>query len=197
MNTTTPVKKSRIPTWVTVVGILAILFGALGVLRGAQQMVMPQMLEMQKEFIANMTEFVAEKSRNTGNSKTPRGEPIDHEKIFGAFEELMIFPDWMKTWSPLIGAVSMLVAGLYLFSGVLLLMTKPVAIKLFYAALGLSVLWAIIMGVIFGMSGNTMLMAQLPGNVISIIIDIVLLSVVLSANKDVFVKKTPSAFIGA
>ncbi len=197
MSSTSPKQKSRTPTWVTIVGVLLIVFGALGILHGAQQMVMPQMVEMQKVLIGEMSEFVIKQSREEGYQASPDEEPLDTENIYGAFDELMNFPEWFKTWSPAIGAVSLLVAGFYLFAGVLMLMTKPIAIRLCYAAISFSILWAIALSVIFSMSESTMLVAQLPGNVISIVIDIVLLIVVLSANKDVFYKHTSNAVIDA
>jgi hypothetical protein len=42
------------PTWVTVIGVLGIIFGCSGILGGGQQMVMPKMLAMQKDMFANM-----------------------------------------------------------------------------------------------------------------------------------------------
>jgi len=52
------------PTWATIAGVLAIIFGIFGVFGGAQEMAMPSMLEMQKEMMGNLSK-----------GKTPEGEP--------------------------------------------------------------------------------------------------------------------------
>jgi len=42
------------PTWVTVIGVLGIIFGCFGILGGGQEIAMPKMMKMQKEMLTAM-----------------------------------------------------------------------------------------------------------------------------------------------
>ncbi|MGD8669435.1 MAG: hypothetical protein PVF31_05095 [Desulfobacterales bacterium] len=42
------------PTWVTIVGVLGIIFSCLGILAAGQEMIMPKILEMQKEMLSDI-----------------------------------------------------------------------------------------------------------------------------------------------
>lgn len=182
------------PTWATVVGILAIIFGILGVSGGAQEMAMPVIFEMQKELMSSIIE-----------KKSPDGQPIpkisreieedreikkiDIAHIFETIEKHLSFPDWYKAWATGIGLVSIIVAAIYLISGIFLLMTKPYAIKLFYITISISIGWAIIQAVIFSQSDNGILMAKIPRSVASVVFDVVLIIVALTGTKEAFSKQ--------
>ncbi|WP_020405389.1 hypothetical protein [Hahella ganghwensis] len=177
------------PTWVTVIGILMIIFGGLGILGAAQEIAMPVMMDMHKEM---MTAFgqgedgagvpkISWEIEQDGEKQT-----LDMSQFYDAMQEQLQFPDWYKSWGMLMGLVSMAIGALYLLSGIFLLMTKSFAVNTIYLALGLSILWAIIQGVLFLGTDSGLLLAQVPAFLASIVIDIILLIVVLTGSKDVF-----------
>ncbi|WP_444894701.1 hypothetical protein ACJJIW_11630 [Microbulbifer sp. JMSA004] len=180
------------PTWATIIGVLAIIFGIFGVLGGAQEIAMPSILEMQKEMMAEFS-----KGKTPDGKDMPQltleieeeGEPkrIEFSQMMESMQEQFKVPEWYESWSIVFGIVSMVVAGLYLISGIFLMMTKDFAIKLFYIAIAASVIWAIIQAVISSQSNSGFLMAQIPGSISSIVIDIILLIVVLVGSKEAFV----------
>lgn len=181
------------PTWATIVGILAIVFGGFGVLGGAQEMAMPSMLEMQKEMMTNFGQentVNGEKAPNITLEVEKDGEKqsIEVSNVFKSMGKHFEFPDWYKSWAVAFGLVSMLLSALYFLSGIFLLMIKKYAINVFYGAIGASMLWAIMQSVIYYKTGSGMLMAQIPMFVASVIIDIVLLVVVLVGAKEAFVE---------
>lgn len=178
------------PTWATVVGILAILFGSFGVIGGAQEIVMPYMLDMQKDMMQNMNEMVQEIQKKELEKKSESSKNVEHHynplKIFDFFSDKMDLPDWYRTYALLFGVVSMLIAGFYLLCGILLLMLKPLAPLLFKITLAFSILWGVISGLIYGLSDNFVLIMSIPGSVAGIVIDIVLLVVIFVGNKEAF-----------
>lgn len=186
------------PTWATTIGILAIVFGVLGIFSGAQEMTMPLMLKMQKEMMHEMglrktsdgesvpkMTFEVEKEGDSTTVKIP--------DMFGVMDKFFSYPEWYTSWAIVIGGVSMLIAGIYLLSGIFLLMTKPVAINAFYLAVFLSVIWALVQTAIYISTGNTLLLTQIPGAVASIVIDIIFLVVVLNGNKEAYILRQPPA----
>lgn len=175
------------PTWATVIGIITIVFGVFGILGGAQHMMMPTMLEMQQSMMREFKNIEIPAEGKTGeNAEQFRKHQEQTQRIFETFEKHMEVPAWYKTWSVVIGIVSMLVAGVYLLSGVFLLMTKPYAIRIFYAAMGLSMTWGLARAIILMQSDTLMLMSMLPLAVAGIVIDLVLLIAVLAGDKEAF-----------
>ncbi len=182
------------PTWATIVGVLAIIFGGFGVLAGAQKMVMPSMIEMQKEMMANMGAVTI--SDDDSSSKIiwkieTEGAPgeakvIEMSNVFESMEKELNIPDWYRTWAFAIGFVSLVLAALYFLSGVFLLMTKKYAIKFFYYVVCGSICWAIIQSVIYSQSESGFLFAHIPMAVAGIVMDVMLLVVVLAGGKDAF-----------
>ena len=179
------------PSWATTIGILGIIFGILGVSGGAQEMAMPSMFEMQKDMMTSLSEGTDSKGEDIPKvsweiEKDGEIQKIKMAEMFENLQEQFQLPEWYKSWAAAIGGISMLAAALYLLSGIFLLMTKPIAITLFYTAIGVSITWAIIQATLYTQAGSGMLMAQIPGFMASIVIDIVLLVVVLAGNKEAF-----------
>lgn len=163
--------KLKRPTWVTIVGVLAIIFGLIGVATSAQEMLMPSMMEMQKDMMANI---------GSGSNQAQMTQ------MFESMQEQFKVPDWYKTAAPIMGGISMLISGAYLLAGAILLMMKTFAVKMFYCTIAISILWAAVQIPIFSQSESAMLMMQVPVSVISIVIDVVLLLIVLLGKKSTF-----------
>lgn len=175
------------PTWATIIGVLAIIFGILGILGGAQDIAMPFTIEMQQKMAEGMAEVQKDVPVEQQNAD---GTP-NKSKVIDAMEEKFQFPDWYTQFSMVFGIIAMLVSAIYLMAGISLLMTKIYAIKAIVAALGLSVVWAVVQYFIFVQTANFMLMAQMPMAIASIVIDIVFLIVVLVGNKEAFTGDSP------
>lgn len=165
------------PTWATVVGILAMIFGLMDILGAAQKMALPSMFEMQQQMTKEMA------SVNDSALIGPMKEVMD---LFKSMQKEFQFPEWYKTWATVLGLISMAVAGLYLLSGIFLILMKPSAPRLFYLTIAVSIIWALVLAVVYVKSGAAILMGQLPALIASIVIDVVLLIVVLTGNKEAF-----------
>lgn len=176
------------PTWVTVIGVLTILFGVSGIFVGGQKMLMPTMLEMQKNMIAEFSKFEAEKddgndavnAPDTGQS--PSQSAGANQAIFKMFEEIneqIRIPEWYKNQAISIGAISMAISAFYLLSGIFLLIMKPFAVRSFYFAAGLSILWSAFQVALFAQAGEGMLLMLIPHLIAGILIDAVLVTVVI------------------
>ena len=182
------------PTWATIVGILAIIFGGVGIFGGALEMAMPSMLEVQNEMIVSFSESITLDSKDTSKmsleiEKDGEKQKVDMSKIFEDMHEQFQFPNWYISWAMVIGLISMAAAALYFLSGIFILMTKSYSIKMLYIAIGVSIFWALFKIIIYSQSGNFMLMAKTPNSVASLFIDIILIIVVLVGSKEAFSAK--------
>jgi len=134
--------KMKRPNWATLVGILGVIFGCFGLLGAGQEMLMPKMLEMQKEVFIEI-----QKSTDNAKNISKQNNPFPVE-IFKSMQKMWDVPEWFGTYSIVSGVFKFLVSSLYLLSGILLLLLKPSAIKLFYFAAGACILLFLIKGII-------------------------------------------------
>jgi len=183
------------PTWATVIGIFALIFGIFGILGGAQDIAMPSMLEMQKNVMEGVVEAQreapVENGAEIGVEKDAEESTPNMAKMMETMEDQFQMPDWYSDAAPVIGGVSILISAFYLLAGIFLLMTKEYAVKAIVIALGLSIAWAIVQSLIFMKTANFMLMAQMPMAIASIVIDIVFLIVVVIGSKEAFSVQPP------
>jgi len=158
------------PTWATVVGVLAIIFGIFGVFGGAYDLLMPKMLEMQSEMLSTLSE--GQTSDGTAAPEVKMELEVDGQKQqmdmtrmfeqMGDMHEHLQLPDWYKQWNTVFAFISMAIAGLYMLSGI------------------------VVQSVAYFRTGNTMLMAMMSGSAVSLVIDVVLGIVVLVGSKEAF-----------
>lgn len=184
------------PTWATVIGILAIIFGSFGVLGGGQEMIMPQMLKFQKGMFSTIGEQMekelsrelrrAEEKGDTRALEKKRDDQEMAREMMGMFESMWDLPQWFAGFSVGTGVLKILISALYLLAGIWLLQVKPVAIKLFYWAAGASIALALLKGVALLTTGSFFGMLMLAGGVFSAVIDVVLIIVVATADKEAF-----------
>jgi hypothetical protein len=168
------------PSWATKIGVLAIIFGVLGIIGSAQEIGMPKLIETQE---AMMKELSKEQSSVPANDQTT---PIFNKNMLEAMQKNFNVPEWYKTWASPMGIVSIIIAAFYFYSGIALLIVKPYAIKLFYYVLSVSIGWALIQILIFSASGSPILMAQSSSSIASMVIDVVIGFVVYSGAKEVY-----------
>lgn len=167
------------PTWATVVGIVGIIIGCFGILGGLQLIMMPKMMEMQKEMLSSMQEVIEKQE-----SKDPQQAPP--EEVFKMMEKMWDVPDWFGTYCATMGIAALFVCGFYVFAAIRLLQTKPTAIKLFYLAAGVAIGFGILKGVFAMATASFMVMSMMIGGLFGVVINIVLLIIAAGGDKEAF-----------
>jgi len=163
------------PTWVTVVGTLGIILSCFGILGGGQLMMMSKIRKFQQEMMAGMQEdFKKQDMRAARMCKTM-------EKMWEA-------PDWYDTWNLIVGMITLVVSGFYLFAAICLLQLKKYAIKFFYFALAISIVLTLLKIVISMLATPSLGLFIFFGGTFGLIVNIVLLIVVATNNKEAFQK---------
>lgn len=178
------------PTWVKTIGILGIIFGSLGLIGGANTMISPMVMELQKETVGGVREAVKEAERDQrrraargGRRRKPQPSA---DRFFRSFEKMLDVPKWYKTFCIVSGFVTILICGVYIFSSICLLQMKPFAVKLFYVISGISIAFNLVEALV-GMGATSWLMMGIWMNAaVGIVIDGVLLSVVATSDKMAF-----------
>lgn len=189
------------PTWVTIVGVLGIIFGCFGVLGGGQEMLMPKIMEMQKGMFTHFQEAIKKQhERNTDKSAKETETTEDNHgartasnavdefpiEIFDMMQKMWEVPEWFGTWSIFSGLSKAAVSALMLLASIWLLMLKKAGIKLFYIAAGLSIFLCVAKGIIALSAMSFMMMAMMFGGAFGAFIDVVLIIVVATGSKEVF-----------
>lgn len=170
------------PTWVTVIGVLMVIFGVLGIFGSGQLMFMPKMMEWQQSVMG--------KAMEQAQQKNP-----DSKEIIDELQKMWDMPDSTKTTIMIMGFISLLVTGFYLFAGISLLQMKANAIKIAYWALGVSMGFTFLQAM-FAMSTSSIFgMFLIIGGVVSLTIDTVLLLVIILNDKTPFTQTDPRASI--
>ncbi|RMA82570.1 hypothetical protein [Umboniibacter marinipuniceus] len=180
------------PTWVTLVGILTLIFGLFSLLGAAQEIAVPRFLDMQQEVVMHVEEM-AQESAADGSAEIDI--TVDGEQTTVDVDEIMVFvvhlfdvPEWFEDWAFSIGIMSLAIALLYCIAGIILLMANEISLPIFYTALTLSMLWEIFRIAIFAQTEAPLLLMQIPISVLSLLLDTILLVIVLAANKTSFAR---------
>ena len=185
------------PTWATVVGILAIVFGSLGILGAGQAVIMPKMMTLQKEFFteferAAKQEEVQSDPETQGNMQENMSGNKEFEKeMFGSMKKMLELPEWFGLWAVFAGIAKGLISVVYLLAGIFLLKTKTFSIRLFYWAAGSSLLLCVISGVVGISASSFMAISMVFGSAFGAVIDIVLIIVVVTGDKEAFQRLRP------
>ena len=131
--------ENKPPTWATVVGILGICFGALGLMGGAYELMMPMMLSMQKKMMAGMKESIKEKPQASDPREAKPSVPkADPAAAFKFFDEFMSAPHWYPRFAYVNGGLQLLFSALYILAAVFLLLVKRGAATFFMWVAALS-----------------------------------------------------------
>jgi len=176
------------PTWVTVVAIVAIIFSSFGILGGTQEIITPQMVEFQKKMFSTMTDEFRREIENQPQPTDPSAQEVQKKmlELFSMFEQMFNFPDWYKTWLVYSGILSLIVNGFYLFAAIRFMQLWRNAVPLIYTAFVLSIGLGITKVVVAVNALSATAMFMMSGSLIAIVIEMVLLIVVLTSNKDCF-----------
>ena len=184
------------PTWATVVGVLGIIFSCLGILGAGQEIIMPKVFKFQKEMLSDFEEIIEEEIEKErinqldqeGGNKSGAEIPLG---MFKSFTKMFDFPDWFGTWSIISGILKLLVSAFFLLASIRLLQMKKSSINLFYWAAGSSIALGVLKGIVAVSAVSFMAIAMMFGGVFGIIIDIVLIIVVVTGDKEAFYRQTP------
>ena len=184
------------PTWVTVVGVLGIIFACLGILGAGQEMIMPKMMKMQKEMFTDFGEMIeAEMEKESANQSNTEGQPPSGAEfptgVFDTFINIFDFPEWYATWSIISGILKLLVCAFFLLASIQLLQLKPSSIHLFYGAAGASIALGVFKGAIALSAGSFIAISMMVVGIFGIIIDIILIIVVVTGDKEAFYRQRP------
>ncbi len=161
------------PTWVTVVGVCGIVLGCFGLLGSVQAMMMPTVMEFQKEIFAGLQEEMGRQQEGG-------------EKVFEALNKMWDVPEWFNTWSVAAGVIGLFVSGFYIIASIFLLQIKRSSIQLFYTALSICICFALVKGIVAVSAMTIMGMSMMVWSVLGLIINIILLAVVATSDKKVF-----------
>ena len=107
-------------------------------------------------------------------------------RMFKIMEKMWDAPDWYDTWNLVVGMITLAVSGFYLFSAICLLQLKKYAIKLFYVAFAISIVFTVLKIVVAMVAMPSMGIFIFFGGTFGLIVNTVLLIVVATNNKEVF-----------
>ena len=184
------------PTWATIVGVLGIIFSCLGILGAGQEIIMPKVFKLQKEMLSDFEEIIEEEIEKErinqldqeGGTNSSAEIPMG---IFKSFTKMLDFPDWFGTWSIISGILKLLISAFFLLASIRLLQMKRSSINLFYWAAGSSIALGVLKGIVALSAVSFMAIAMMFGGFFGIIIDIILIIVVATGNKEAFYSQTP------
>jgi len=184
----------KTPTWGTVIGVLMIMFGGCSVLNSVQIINLPDKLEEKKvEIHHKMDKSTAEVNDSVAvvatDSLITESVPSGKKEKLEKAEKILQLSEFSKTWMVRFGYIGIIVALIYMTSGFFLMKPKRFSIKLAYGALILSIAYCATQTVVLtsaGSSAGTIALITGASKIISIIIDIILLSVVFASDKEAY-----------
>ncbi len=109
------------PGRISIVGILGIVLGCFGLMGAGQMAMLPNMVKMQKQMIADMQVQMKPEQR-------AQMEPFEH-LMDGFWGEL---PPWYMSWAVTSGLILMAIKGFYIFAALSPLQLKRSAVRQFY-----------------------------------------------------------------
>ena len=174
------------PAWVTVTGILGILFAVVGLLGAAQMVFFPRFLEAQRQ-VADELENSA--SSDSGVKKDTPSKSSAAVATARSMKKILNVPAWFKPLSSMSGVVELAVSGFYLFASIQFLSLTRRGLDLFRWALGVSMAFHILKGVAAVASLSILGLALVGGSLFWIVVNGVLFLTVAFGDHKVFREK--------
>lgn len=194
------------PGWVTVVGVLGIIMGCLGLLGAGQTIMMPRIMEFQRQMFSGIERAIENEQKQSESKGTPpkqgghpqRGRgtaPADWppKEFLGLFNKMLAVPDWFNTWLVVSGILGLLVSGFSLYAAIVLLQLKRHAVTLFYFAAGISIGFSVVKAAVALSAASFLGLSLVAGGTFGIVVNGVLLIVTATADKRAFTATGPSA----
>ncbi|MFA5100634.1 MAG: hypothetical protein WC547_07120 [Candidatus Omnitrophota bacterium] len=178
--------KSR---WITIVGVLGIIFSCLGVLGATQGLVTPAVMEFQKEMFTKMqtmpqsvqSQAAVSSDQKMGVSAAPGTLPP--KEFMELFEKMWNVPQWFKRWSLFSGFAALGIWGVCLFSSIWLLQLKKDAPRLLCGVLIVNLVFLVTDSIASGLAGSFLGLSKIAGNAFWCVVSVVLLIVIVTADK--------------
>lgn len=179
------------PRWITIVGILGIVFGGMGIFGAIGEIAAPHLKKFQKTMLIESQKSIQDeqeklKKENKDDPQLKNVEEIN-SKFLNIIEKINDTPEWYdKVWTVISGITKACVSILYLISSILLLTIKKPGIRLFYWAASSSIVYCTVkVFVIFAAFSTMGAILQLIG-CFGLLIDIALIIVVAKGDKTIF-----------
>src|SRR6266540_573234 len=175
------------PAWANIVGILGICFGALGLLGGSYEVMMPMMLSMQKKMMEGMKDSIKETRQASKAGKANPPEPkVNPDAVFKTMEEFMSPPPWYEPFAYANGGLQLLLSALYILASVFLLLVKRGAATFFMSVASVSAVQGLA-AVGFGLSASSFFAFwSVATGVVGFLIDLVLIIVVAVSDRSLY-----------
>ena len=186
--------RKKPPTWGSVVGVLGICFGALGLLGGTYKLIMPAMFDMQNQMMESMKEAAKEAEKKKAEQspwpgdKTRHGQNPPPDKVFESMENFWKFPPWYKTWSIANGVLQMILAAIYILACIFLLTVRRGAPTIFIGVAGASMIRNIASFGVGLASGSMLVFWSATSAVSGFLVDLVLVIVVAVSDRSAYFK---------
>ncbi|MGD8926808.1 MAG: hypothetical protein PVG20_08145 [Thioalkalispiraceae bacterium] len=180
--------KEKKPGWVTAVAIIAIVLSGFGTMGGLQEAMSPLTFEQQKAEYEKAIDEFNKAMEQASQSNDPAGQEVMKylNEFMQAFEKILNMPEWYKTWMVISGLLQIVINGFYLFAAIMLLQLKPSSITLMTIALPFSIILGITRVYVAHTAFDSVGLWMMGGTMIAIVIEIILLLVILKANKRPF-----------
>ena len=165
------------PTWATIVGILGIVFGGIGLMNAVNTAILPYLLEWQKGFMQSFIDSMPAAKNGDAAGQDPAAM---FETLWGPM------PSWFKIWCLVVGLLGIALSAAYIYSAISMLQMKRQAIRLFYLFSGAAIVLALTRGIVAALAVRMMGLNVLMASVASIAFHIVMMLVVQTSNKSAY-----------
>jgi hypothetical protein len=148
-----------------VIGTIGLLLSTCGASGASYEMVLPRMLDWQREMVATMQKTEQARVGANDPESTVRGvEPIPSEML-GQIEHFMEVPEGLRPWFVVSGIVGLAAFSLLGFAALQILLRKPNGVRLLPWAAGATLAWAVFKIALALGSGAFVLVVTAPGAV--------------------------------
>lgn len=180
--------KAKKPTWITVIGVLGIVFGSFGIVGALQLAVTPTILKAQMQMFHGMEKMARQQAQRPRDPRDlprrPRAAPPP--EVFRILEQFLEMPAWFAAWCIVSGLVGAGLCTFYLIAAIRILQVKRNGPRLFYFAAGSTIAWAAVDSAVALSTGKIWGVSMLVGNVFGAVVDVVLLVIVATSDKRIF-----------
>ena len=175
------------PTWGLVIGILGVCFGALGLMGGAYEIMMPMMLSMQKKMVQSMEKSVKESaSARKDCEPKPCAPKVDPDPAFKAMDEFMTAPPWYTVFAYVNGSLQLLLSALYMLAALFLLLVKRGAATFFLTVASISAVRNLVAIGVGVSAGSFLAFWSLASGAGGFLVDLVLITVVAASDRSAY-----------
>ena len=145
----------------------------------------------EEDFFEDESDQDSSTVRGFGMSKQDSAGMAAFEGVFGKLDNMLVFSDYYKTWIVRLGILGLIASVIYLVSGLLLIMGKPVALNVTYGAIAFSLFSVIFQIVIMALDKESGFMAKTGNfaNYFMVLVNVILIVIVLASDKSYFYEK--------